>query len=495
VQHVKEVEAAAEARTPLAVDLDGTLIHADLFVEGALRYILQGPFNIFRLIGWLLGGRAAAKAAVAAATPCDPTLLPYDQRIVAWLGEERRAGRTIVLATAADNSEANRVAEHLGVFDQVIASDGEVNLKAQRKAERLGAMFPEGFVYAGNERADVTVWSASEAIVIANASKSLERSAEKRFDTEKVFAAPGGALRALVKAIRPQQWAKNVLVFVPMLAGHGWLDATAWRGAMLAFLALSATASSVYLVNDAADIDADRRHHRKRNRPFASGRLSPLVGLVASGVLLCTGLGLAYLGGVLPWVAFYLACSTTYTFWLKRKMLVDVFLLASLYMTRILIGGVAASSGVHSYLASSWLLAFSCFFFLSLALMKRVIEIDTVAASGGAGLSKRGYLATDGKILSAMGIASGFASALVLALYLQSSIVAANYRNPFLLWVLPAAIVYWQCRTWLKADRGDVHDDPLVYAMRDRISWAVGAVVAAAFLAAMVAPPGLIPGS
>ena len=303
LRHVKEVEAAAEARTPLAVDLDGTLIHADLFVEGALRYILQGPFNIFRLIAWLFGGRAAAKAAVAASTPCDATLLPYDQRVVEWLGEERRAGRTIVLATAADASEANRVAEHLGLFDQVIASDGVVNLKAQRKAERLAAMFPEGFVYAGNERTDMTVWSAAEAIVIANAPMGLERSAEKRFDTERVFDARGGTLRALIKAIRPQQWAKNVLVFVPMLAGHGWLDPTAWRGAMLAFLALSATASSVYLVNDAADIDADRRHHRKRNRPFASGRLSPLVGLAASAVLLCTGLGLAYLGGVLPWVA------------------------------------------------------------------------------------------------------------------------------------------------------------------------------------------------
>jgi 4-hydroxybenzoate polyprenyltransferase len=489
------LKPSPETRAPLAVDLDGTLIHADLFVEGMLRFIMAAPFNFLQLVRWMLLGRAQAKANVARLAPCEPAELPYDDRVVAWLREEREAGRTIVLATASDQAEANAVATHLGLFDFVLASNGVINFKSKRKAERLSALFPDGFVYAGNGSADVPVWKAADAVVIANAARPLERSISHRHTLERVFPATGGALRALIKAIRPQQWAKNGLVFVPMLAGHGWMDLTAWRGAMIAFFALSATASSVYLVNDAADIDADRRHHRKRNRPFASGRLSPIVGLAASMCLAIAGLTLGYLAGAFWLVLTYLAASTTYTFWVKRKMLVDVFLLAGLYMLRVLIGGVAASSAAHSYLASSWLLAFSCFFFLSLALVKRSIEVDGVAANGRTALARRGYLASDGAMLRMMGVASGFAASLVLALYLQSSTVAANYRNPFLLWALPAAMVYWQCRIWLKADRGEVHDDPLVFAVRDRISWVVGAVIAVAFAAAMILPPKFIPWS
>nr|MBW4025439.1 UbiA family prenyltransferase [Pseudomonadota bacterium] len=477
---------------PLAVDLDGTLIHADLFVESALRFIMAGPFNILRLIGWLLAGRAVAKANLARLAPCNPADLPYDERVVAWLNEERASGRMIVLATAADQAEAQAVARHLGLFDAVLASNGEVNLKSGRKAGWLSAQFPDGFVYAGNHADDRAVWSRAEAVVVANASPALVKSVMGRHEVERVFPAAGSTLRSLLKAVRPMQWAKNVLVFVPMLVGQGWLDLAAWQGALLAFLALSATASSVYLVNDAADIDADRRHHRKRNRPFASGRLSPVTGLGAAILLLVAGLTLAHFAGALLLVLAYLAISTTYTFWLKRKMLVDVFLLAGLYTIRILIGGVAASVQ-HPYMASSWLLAFSCFFFLSLALVKRVTEVNALAAKGGRDLARRGYRATDGMTLQAIGIASGLVAALVLALYLQSDRVAARYNDPFLLWVLPAAVVYWECRIWLMTDRGEVHDDPLVFAARDRISWLLGVLVAIAFVAAVLMPPGLLP--
>ena len=426
--------------TPLAVDLDGTLIHADLFIESALRFVIAAPFNLLRLAGWMLLGRAAAKARLAREAPCSPADLPYDDRIVAWLREERASGRTIVLATASDRAEAQAVANHLGLFDDVLASDGEVNLKAERKAERLSAQFPDGFVYAGNDLADVSVWAQADAVVIANAEPGLERSIRAGREVERVFPALHSTLRALVKAMRPHQWAKNLLVFVPMLVGQGWLDLAAWQGALIAFFALSFTASSVYLVNDAADIDADRRHHRKRNRPFASGRLSPVVGLAASALLLAAGLTLAYLSGTFLLVLAYLTQSTVYTFWLKRKMLVDVFLLAGLYTIRILIGSVAASAQ-HDHLASSWLLAFSCFFFLSLALVKRVTEVDAQAAKGGGDLARRGYRSSDGPILKAMGIGSAFVASLVLALYLQSEGVRDKYSEPFFLWALPAAMI------------------------------------------------------
>lgn len=485
---------ATETRAPLAVDLDGTLIHADLFIESALRFIMASPFNVLRLIHWLICGRAAAKAELARIAPCNPADLPYDNRIVAWLQEEHASGRTLVLATAADQVEANAVATHLGVFDMVLASDGEVNLKAKRKAERLSALFPDGFVYAGNHTDDVAVWAKADAVVLANASPGLEKSVARHSTVERVFPAIRGVPRSLLKAVRPLQWAKNFLVFVPMLVGQGWFDLAAWQGAIIAFCALCATASSVYLVNDAADIDADRRHHRKRNRPFASGRLSPTIGLATAALLLTAGLTLAYLAGTLWLVLAYLIASSTYTFWLKRKMLVDVFLLAGLYTVRIVIGGVAASSH-YNHMASSWLLAFSCFFFLSLALVKRVTEVEAQVVKGGGDLARRGYRSTDGLALQAMGISAGFIAALILALYLQSDKVATRYNEPFLLWVLPAAVVYWECRIWLMTDRGEVHDDPLVFAATDRISWAVGAAIAIAFCAAVLLPTGLLPSS
>lgn len=481
-----------ETRAPLAVDLDGTLLHADLFVESALRFIMAGPFNVLKLLRWLACGRAVAKAQLARVAPCDPRDLPYDSRVLAWLHEEHATGRTIVLATAADQVEAQAVANHLGLFDLVLASDGQVNLKSKRKAERLRTLFPSGFVYAGNHSDDRSVWAEADAVVLVNASPGLEKSVSSRSEVERVFPASRNVTRSLLKAMRPMQWAKNFLVFISMLVGQGWSDLAAWEGATMAFCALCFTASSVYLVNDAADIDADRRHHRKRNRPFASGRLSPTTGLAMSVLLLIAGLVLADIAGALSLVFTYLVLSSTYTFWLKRKMLVDVFLLAGLYTIRIIIGGVAASSNVD-HTASSWLLAFSCFFFLSLALVKRVLEVEAQAAKGGGDLARRGYRSTDRLALQGMGITAGFIAALVLALYLQSKTVAAHYNEPFLLWVLPAAVVYWECRIWLMADRGEVHDDPLVFAATDHISWAVAAIVALAFGAAVILPVGLLP--
>lgn len=481
-------EAPTTAKAPLAVDLDGTLIKGDLFIEAILRFVFANPLRAFTLLFWMMKGRAYAKAKLAEAAPVDATILPYDQRVVDWLKAERASGRTVVLATASDRRAAEAVAEHVGVFDAVFASDGDVNLKSRRKAERLAAAFPGGFVYAGNEAADVKVWAKASGAVVANASGGIVRAARKATAIEETFPPTVNKARALIKAIRPQQWAKNVLVFLPMLVGQGLLDVQAWGNALIAFFALSCAASSVYLVNDASDIDADRRHHRKRNRPFAAGALSPATGLVVSVFLFAAGMGLGALAGVMPLVLLYLATSTLYTFWLKRVVLVDVFVLACLYTIRILLGGFATG-----YIASEWLMAFSSFFFLSLALAKRAVEVDTLALKGGGELNRRGYFSRDGQILKMMGLGSGFAAALVLALYLQDDQVATHYAEPFMLWFLPAAIVFWICRLWLMADRGEMHDDPLIFAFRDRTSWVAGAVAAASFAAAVLMPANLLP--
>ena len=482
------VKPGAAAKPPLAVDLDGTLIRGDLFLESMLRFGFARPWQLPLLLVWLMRGRAHAKRRLAEQFPVTAADLPYDERILAWLGEERAQGRTIVLATASDSRAAAAVAEHLGLFDQVFASDGRVNLKAARKAERLAEAFPAGFSYAGNESADLKVWRAASQAVVVNASDSVVRRAEAVCALEATFERRGGALRAFVKAIRPQQWAKNLLVFVPMLVGQGWSDPGAWGQALIAFWALSLTASSVYLINDAADIDADRRHPRKKSRPFASGALSPAIGLAAALVLLGGGLALGAASGALLLLLVYLGATTLYTFWLKRIVLVDVFVLSALYTIRVILGGLATG-----YLASDWLLAFSSFFFLGLALVKRAVEVDGLHARGGGEIGRRGYFSTDGMILKMMGVAAGFVAALVLALYIQAPENQAHYHEPFLLWALPGAVVFWTCRLWLMADRGEMHDDPLIFAFRDKTSLALALLTAIAFAAAVLAPPNFLP--
>lgn len=488
MNEIRALEPAVATKLPLAVDLDGTLIRCDLFVEALLRFVFSAPWRIFELFMWFLKGRAFVKAKLAQITPCDAAALPYDERLVAWLQQERAAGRTIALATASDQTEAARVAAHLGLFDAVFASDGVTNLKSTRKAERLHAVYPGGFVYAGNERADLKVWAQASGAVVVNASGALTRQAQADFTVEKTIPKAKGGLRPFIKAIRPQQWAKNVLVFLPMFVGQGWTDIAAWQIAMIAFWALSFTASSVYLINDAADIDADRHHHRKKNRPFASGALSPAIGVAASFVFLALGIALSVVAGVLPLLLLYWVTTTLYTFWLKRVVLVDVFVLASLYTLRVVLGGQATGD-----LASDWLLAFSCFFFLNLALAKRAAEVQALKAREGGELSRRGYFSTDGDILKMMGVGAGFVSALVLALYLQDDAITAVYSEPFLLWALPAGVVFWVCRVWLMADRGEMHDDPLIFAFRDKTSLALAAFVAICFAGAVMLPAGILP--
>lgn len=469
--------AVTSAKPPLAVDLDGTLVHCDTFVEGMVRLGFEKPWKLPAMASWLMRGRACAKARVAAMFPTDAASLPYDERVLAWLREQRAEGRAIALATATDDRVAQAVARHLDLFDAVFASDGETNLKAHRKAEVLAAAYPQGFTYAGNERADIKIWRAASSVVVANASPALAREAESRFVVERGFAPAHNALRGLIRAMRPQQWTKNLLVFLPMLVGQGWFDGAAWRNAALAFAGLSLVASSLYLVNDIADISADRQHPRKRRRPFAAGAASPALGIAAALACLTGGFALGALSGALFPLAVYAAISALYTFVLKRVTLVDVFTLAGLYTLRIVLGGVATG-----FPASDWLLAFSGFFFFSLALVKRAAEVDVMRGD----LVGRGYRADDGDMLKRLGIGAGMIGALVLALYLHDPSKASHYGAPAFLWALPASVVFWLSRVWLKVDRGEMHDDPLAFALKDPVSWAVGAFAALAFAAAVL---------
>jgi 4-hydroxybenzoate polyprenyltransferase len=425
-------------------------------------------------VGWFTKGRAFVKAKLAGYAPT-PEELPYDQRVVAWLRAQKANGRRIALATATNRKVAEAIAQHVGVFDDVFASDAVTNLKAARKGERLAAAYPQGFVYAGNESADLSVWARAQAAVVVNGEPGLASRAAEITRIEQVLPDERDWREALERALRPRQWVKNVLVFIPLIAAQGWNDSAGWTNAFLAFFALCCAASGVYLFNDAFDIPADRRHPTKKDRPFASGALSPARGLAASAGLAAAALLVGWVADVALYVLIYLGLSGLYTVWLKRLVVVDIFVLASLYGLRVLLGGQASA-----HIASSWMLAFCGFFFLSLALVKRVTEIE-----GAPENIRRGYTTADAPVLKAMGVGSAFAASLVLALYVQSYVATQTYSAPAWLWVLPAASIFWLCRVWLLTGRGQMPDDPVVHAVGDRMSLLMALAAALAYAGAV----------
>lgn len=478
-----ELEAgiAHDRGVPLCVDLDGTLIRSDLLVESALALIAQQPLMIFAMLAWLLRGKAHLKREIARRVQLDPAALPYNEPLVAWL-REVRGTRPILLCTASDLTLARGVAEHVGVFDEVLASDGKLNLSGHHKADELVRRFGErGFDYAGNASIDLRVWSRSRAAIVVESGMRLSAAAAKQAPVERRFALERPGLRTWAKALRIHQWIKNILIFLPVLAAHRVFDTGAVTSSLLAFLCFGLCASSVYVTNDLLDLPADRQHHRKRHRPFAAGTLPLLAGPVAAGALLVAAFALAW------WVsprftlalAGYYVLTSAYSFKLKRVMMMDVIVLAMLYTSRILAGTAA----IHSK-PSFWLLAFSMFIFLSLAMIKRYTELLTLQRSGKVKASGRGYDVEDIPLIQSLGSASGYMAVLVLALYVDSTASEVLYRHPLHLWLLCPLLLYWISRTWAIAHRGIMHDDPVVFALKDKVSrWTLvvaGAIVVSA---------------
>lgn len=469
-------------KVPLCVDLDGTLIHSDLLFESALLLVKRNPLFIFRMLGWLLRGKAALKAEIAARVVLNAASLPYNRQLVEWLKLEHLSGRSLWLCTATHSTLAERVAEHLGIFAGVLASDGQSNLagdaKAQRLIERFGA---RGFDYCGNERRDLAVWSHANGAIVVSAGASLERAAAGVTSVVRSFPSQTSFLRAAIRALRPHQWVKNALIAVPLLAAHGSRDAHSMLAVLLAIVAFCACASSVYILNDLLDLEADRAHQRKRKRPFASGDLSIAAGLAAFPVLLVLGVLIALLLPVKFQLVFagYYALTCAYSFGLKGRVIVDAIALAGLYTIRVIAG--AAAAGVP---LSFWLLLFSVFLFLSLAFVKRYAELDALRRRQGLRAVGRGYHVEDLAVLQSLGTAAGYLSVLVLALYINSPEVSALYARPKMIWLLCVLVLYWISRVWMKAQRGEMHDDPVVFALKDRPSLAVGVL---ALITTMVA--------
>lgn len=468
---------------PLCVDLDGTLIYSDLLVESTLALFARKPWLIFAMVGWLLRGKAHLKRQIAERVSINSFLLPYNHDLIDWLRQQRDV-RQVVLCTASHATLAIPVAEAADCFDEVMASDGKTNLSGRNKAKALVERFGErGFDYVGNARIDLAIWRHSRAAIVVEEGQRLSRQAARVCELDRRFERPAASFRIWLKALRIHQWIKNVLVFLPLLAAHRAFDPQAIAHAALAFLCFGLCASSVYLTNDLLDLTSDRQHDRKRYRPFAAGRLPLVAGPAVAVALLIVSFMLAIL--LLPpmftvTLAGYYMLTTAYSFWLKRIVMLDVIVLALLYTTRIL-AGTSAIGVPHSF----WLLAFSMFIFLSLAMVKRYTELLSAQGAGKVEASGRGYNVDDIPLIQSLGGSSGYLAVLVLALYIDSTASSALYRHPHYLWLLCPLLLYWISRTWAIAHRGVMHDDPVVFAVMDNTSRLL-LLIAAATVAAAV---------
>ncbi len=460
---------------PLCVDLDGSLTRTDTLVENIFLLLSRKPWMFLALPVWLLRGRAYLKGRIAAFGYFRADLLPYQQEFVQYLRAQQESGRALILVTAAPQTIARAVADHLGIFQEVIASSGTVNLAgAQKERILLDRFGKRGFDYVGNEPRDLKIWRSARRAILVNPSRGLIRRASGVTSVERVFQDPPGRFRFLLRAIRPHQWVKNILIFVPPIAAHAIRSPAVVTSAALGFIAFSACASAVYLLNDLADLSSDRQHALKRLRPLAAGDLSPVIAVALSFFLLAAAVGVcAFLPPLFALVlAVYFCLTTAYSFHCKRMVLVDVLLLAGLYTLRIIAGH--AATGVRY---SFWLLLFSLFFFLSLALLKRYSELLALVKEDRQAAAGRGYTVADAPTIQSLGSASAYLSVLVLALYLNTQDVTLLYRHPAYLWLILPFVLYWVSRVWILAHRNRVHEDPIVFALRDLLSYVIGILI------------------
>ncbi len=469
------------------MDLDGTLIGTDTLWESVVLLFRKQPWLMFVAPFWLLSGRARFKRAVAGRVSLNAAALPYREDLVTALKESRERGRRLVLATAADHQIADRIAAHLSLFDDVFASDGEENLKANIKRDRLKTAYGEGgFDYVGDSSADMTIFEAAARGYLVSASAATSARAARLGKVSLVSQRPS-IVRALIKQLRLHQWAKNALVVLPVLLAPEALSLSIILQAGLAAFAFSLCASAGYVFNDLLDLDADRAHVTKKNRPLASGALPVVMGPPLFIALLGASFGISlwFLPvGFTAMLALYFVGTLSYSFYLKKRLLLDVLVLAGLYTHRILAGGIATSIPI-----SAWLLGFSMFFFLSLAFAKRFVELATLQADK---IKNRNYYKADLQMVTSMGTASGYIAALVFSLYVDNAaIVPTTYREPGLLWLVVPVLLYWISRVWMLAGRGELQDDPVKFALKDGVSLLCGVIVGAVAVTARFTPSWL----
>lgn len=463
-------------RRPLCVDLDGTLAKVDTLYDTLLLMARRDPAALLRIPQWLAAGKANLKAQMTRTVELDVARLPYNQPLLDYLKAQHEVGRPIYLATGADAELAHRVAAHLGIFSGILASDGNRNLTGKKKLAQFRQHFQGGeFDYIGNAIPDADLLAASVEPKLANPSFALRTVLRARgIRVAECFRDRAPAPRSVLRAMRVHQWAKNFLVLLPFILGHKW-QLEAARSAVIAFICFCFCASATYLINDLLDIENDRHHPRKRFRPFAAGDLPVWAGLALSVALIAMAAACLFF---LPWqftvlLGVYFATTVAYSVWLKSLVLIDVIALSGLYTLRLLAGGAATSTPI-----SHWLAGFLIFLFFSLAIVKRYAELQNTLREGLALTSGRGYRLSDIDQMRSFGTASAFAAVVVFANYISGFDVAVLYRKPGMLWLIMPLLILWLCRVWLLASRGELNEDPVSFAITDRMSLVIGAAIA-----------------
>ena len=479
-----------EASVPICVDLDGTLVKSDTLVDSMLALARQHPSQVLQIPGWIAQGKAEFKRHLSAAVSLDVEHLPYNRTLLEWLRLQHAAGRHLFLATAADTALAERVAAHIGIFDGVMASDGATNLAGGNKLAAFRQRFGDEFCYIGNAPPDAVLLAACRTPMVANPFPKLSATLRKTgIVPVETFEDRPPVLKSWLRAIRLHQWAKNTLIFVPLLLGHAWNPGTV-AASLIAFLSFGMCASATYIINDLLDIETDRRHPRKRTRPFAAGDVSAIAGAGAVLLLLAAAFTLAFFlphivenmpRGIwleqpykfLFWLVLYTVTTLSYSLHLKRQLLLDVFVLSGLYTVRILAGSAATGVAI-----SAWLAGFSVFFFLSLAFVKRFSELEGLRDRGDTVANGRGYLVGDLEQLRALGTGAAYAAVVVLTIYINDPKIYVLYRHPIRLWLAVPVLLLWLSQVWMLTSRGQMHDDPVVFAITDRRSLLLGLLMA-----------------
>ena len=476
--------AQADRPLPLAVDLDGTLLATDTLHEGVVAALLHAPTSFPSLLRSLPQGRAAFKRSVSRQVPADAAGLPLNRPFLEWLQQQRDLGRELHLVTAADQTIADAVANHLGLFKSATGSDGTRNLRSEEKATFLRRAFPDGFAYAGDSRHDLPVFAAAKEIVLVNASATTSAAA-RTINSSVIaeFPQSGSRLRTWISALRIHQWSKNVLVLVPLVLGHKLGDATAIVHCVLGMLLLGLAASGTYLLNDLSDLASDRMHRTKRSRAIASGKIAPLHALALAIILILIALLLPLLFRPMLSVAIlgYCGLSMLYSAFLKRIALLDTLTIAALFTIRLSLGVELADVPY-----SPWLIAFAGFFFFSLALAKRHCELMEARVADSPALARRGWEVDDWPLTLGFGAAAAIGALQIMILYVADDALPSRmYGHAAWLYVAPGAVAVWLMRVWLLAHRRELKDDPVIFALRDPWSWGIGAVVAAAIVMAL----------
>ncbi len=461
---------------PLCVDLDGTIIYSDTLIESLFTLIKQKPYFIFILPFWILKGKTIFKNKVKKYIIPNPASLPYRNDVVDFLKSEKAKGRKIVLATATVQEIADSIQNHLQIFDEVLGSSESVNLRSSNKRAKLVELYGEkGFDYIGDSSADFEVWKSTRNALVVNNSNIFVEKVKKIANVDKVFKENNSFIKLLFKQIRVYQWVKNILIFLPLLMAHKISDLNSLITVLFAFITFSLGASFVYVLNDLLDLESDRQHPRKRNRPLASGKFSLKTAVITAPLLLILSLTITILFLNVEFLIVqivYLIITCLYSFYLKRLHLLDIMTLAMLYTLRIIAGGMAVKVPL-----SPWLLAFSVFLFFSLAIVKRYTELRVMKAENKQKTSGRGYFVEDMELILNLGTVSGMLSVLIFVLYVNSHEVVQLYKNPEYLWPVSLILLYWISRIWFKAHRDEMNDDPIVFTVKDPVSYIIGLIV------------------